>query len=711
MNEQQRAALDALDAAVAALTTCAKAVRNAFAERVPVAADFNVTWAVETARTETIESEFQLSYSIDAAPTVGVAPVLTEQVIPDRSRVLCVPQWYDGGAIYLRQQGLIEWSGATGSLRLRRKNVTSGGVDYTPARTYGLLIDGQRVADVPFATGQSDRVVSFPLTGLRPGWLRIDVDGCQDGESFVTWFGFHRVPGMAEPDLMPVMQGSHPFSLDKRGIHRWAWRPTRYTPRPAPLAPQSFTPVGAGTIRGRLVVATDAGMDVTTPNVTTTGTINTHGRQAYFFSDILAGGVPTIPHVDGPRGVGTAGFVMDIHVATPTAPGERERAVEAYFMTAYSWRKLMRDGSIVTLAGWVHDGMASYYGDGAKGRTLRLVGDWSAVPATRRGYKEPWGSAWLQVEIDEAAAPIPSEGGLKPHRLPPIGLVCDTGNNRVLAHQFDPARHGPEPIVTEWLTGLSMPFGIVTWGDDVIISERSAHRIIAVDPKTKAVRRVILQRDPAMPGNATPHPWAGSMQPDSSTLAERRAQPCLGPEMLRVWGDWLYVSSYAAQCIKRVHLVTGAVEYVCDVAIDRQSWFVNFDIDRNGAFAGVPGAVAYCTFGQQQSAMHYVVLLNGTKFNRHLGQAPWDAPQAYPMAVAFSGDGRLYVAGSAMGITRFESGAPIDTARYQRGKAAFDAAGGWVRYGPGGFDPYGYTPPFGLSDDADYYLTRHDIRK
>ncbi len=639
------------------------------------------------------------------------APPVHERRITDLSRVICVPQWYEGGGLYIRFQRLLVWSGASGSVQLRRKCVKQAAQplpDYTPARTYGLLVGGRRVADAAFPAGQTELTVVFPLAGLTPGWHEIDLSGTQDGETFVSWAGYHHVPGAPAPQTMPVVQGSHALSWDGSGIHRWAMMPARYTPQPQPLVPKPFPPVTRG-IGGRLVIPTDMGQDIVTPNVDKRGIWNTNGKQAYFFSDVMAGGPPVIPHLDGPRGVATAGLIVDIHIATPTKPGDPEREVEAYLMTANAWRKLMRDGSIVTLAGWAHEGVASHWSDGAAGKTLRLVGDWRAVPAARRGYSDPWGSAWLQVEVDEEAAPVPSEANLRPHKLPPIGLVADSGHGRILAHQFNPRVHGPEAIVSEWMTGMRDPFGIVTWNGKVIVSERTSHRIVEIDPARRAVTRVIVQRDAKLPGDATMSTWRRAMEADRSTLAERQAQPCLAPEMLRVWGDWLYYGSYAAEAIKRVHLVTGELQFVLRVEMDRQSWFVNFDIARDSSFAP-EGTVFYCTWGQGMSAANHGVLSDGSKWTRHAGQAPWNNPQPYAAAVAVGG-GRLYYAGSAMGMTRFEAGPPIDTVRYKRGLQLFQQQGGWLRFGAGGFNAYGFALPWGIDPDLDYYFACHDIRR
>lgn len=675
------------------------------------ARDLRATLPTSPAWLVSIDANAQaLREALTPPPPEQPPEIHTRQVV-DRSRVLCVPQWYAGGGLYSRLQDLLQWEGNTATLTIRRKDMISNSkahinADYTPARTYSVLVGGQRRAFAAFVVGQSDATLRFDISDLPAGWYHIDLDGLQDGETWIDWFAYRHVPGAETPALMPVVQGSHGFASDAGAMHRWAWVPTRYTPTPAPLADAPVVPVSQmdPKIRGRLLASTDEGQDVTLPNVNSRGVWSTFSKQAYFFADVIERGAPTFPLIDGPRGVGTVGMVVHLDMAT-VAPG---RTVESYHMTPWSWRKVMRDGEVKTLAGLVHDKVGSHWRDGIKGRTLRLVGDWSAIPAERRGYWDPWGTAWLQVAIDEAAAPIPAEGNLKPHLLPPIGLVADSGHNRILAHRFSADQHAPEPVVTEWMPPGSVrgAFGLANWGSEVIVGEREGHRIVAIDPATRLITRVIVQRNPDWPGNASMGLYR-RMQADGSRLTDLQAQPCLGPETLRVWGDWLYYSSYVAQCIKRVHLVTGEVQMVTPVAMDRQSWFVQFDVCRDSSFAPA-GTVFYASWGQAASAMHYGVMPGGMRFTVHGRQAPWDGPQMYPASVAV-GDGRMIVGGSAMGLTRFENGTPIDPGRYARGKAEFVARGGRLRYGPGGFSPYGHALPWGQHADLDYYLQTHDL--
>ena len=653
--------------------------------------------------------------AVNPQPAVAArdaAPQVLERVVPDRSKVICCSAFYDSNGLYTRAQHLVEWTGAQGSLVLRRKNLLSAASpppDFTPARSYTVLIDGKPWARADFAAGQTDLTVSFALDGLAEGWHEIDLAGCADGETFINWAAYRYITGTTRAALMPVFQGSHAFSWDLSALpkHRWVWVPSRFTPTPAALTERSYPDISAASpIRATLMAATDMGQDILCPNVNVRGVMSTHGMQAYFWAHVDGEKTPTIPLLDGPRGVSQIGMVLHIECAT-AAPGGVLRDV-VYLLTPWSVVKMTGDGNLRTLAGYVHDGAAGYWKDGSGQKTLKLRGDWSAIPAERRGYRDPWGIAWLQTATDEAAAPIAAEENQKPHLKPPLLLVADSHNNRILAHEFSAVSHSPEPVVTEWLTGLADPWGVATWHDEVLIAERTGHRIIAVNSATKRVTRVVLQRDPKLPGNATMLDWQRAMIHDGSPVELRRAQPCLAPETLRVWGDWLYYSSYASESIKRVHLVNGEVQLVTPVDLDRQSNFVTFDVCQNDAFAPA-GTVFYNSWGPSNSALQYGVQPDGKRWTQHAGAAPWNNPQAYAAGVGIGLNGRMYVGGSAMGVTRLAAGPKIDLAKYEAGKAQYLAAGGWIKHGPGGFGYHGFALPWGISAELDYYLQCHDL--
>jgi glucose/arabinose dehydrogenase len=88
-----------------------------------------------------------------------------------------------------------------------------------------------------------------------------------------------------------------------------------------------------------------------------------------------------------------------------------------------------------------------------------------------------------------AAEPIPTEANLQPHLgAGPRAYVSDSQNNRICMLQFSGTMHSPKPKVTEFITGLMDPWDIVEWGDELIISEREANRIVAYSKAGEYVR-------------------------------------------------------------------------------------------------------------------------------------------------------------------------------------------------------------------------------
>ena len=134
-----------------------------------------------------------------------------------------------------------------------------------------------------------------------------------------------------------------------------------------------------------------------------------------------------------------------------------------YFIESWRIGKVTPDGTVVTLAGYRHKDIASYWNDPT---SAELVGDWSSIPPARRGFAQPWGMAWdpRTLVINEQVAPIPSENNEKPHVLGPTLYVSDTYRNRVLKIAYSATAHGIPPKITEFVTGLNEPWDVIAGG-------------------------------------------------------------------------------------------------------------------------------------------------------------------------------------------------------------------------------------------------------
>jgi hypothetical protein len=227
-------------------------------------------------------------------------------------------------------------------------------------------------------------------------------------------------------------------------------------------------------------------------------------------------------------------------------------------------------------------------------------------------------------------AEVPTDRNLKPHVRPIAVYIADSQNNRIVQIEWPTSAssspnpgHGYPPVVTEFIPGLADPWDIVEHaeGDEFIISERVANRIVAYD-KAGQFKRVVLQHDPLNPVecylNKGPRVMGLRGGDVTTRLEVARQHPVLGPEGLYILDGWLYFGSHALKQVRRLHLKTGELQVVCEVL--HSSRFVKFAVS-DGTF-GPRGAVAIQTWSIM-SAHQDIYLPDGSTW--HLSRSvPWD---------------------------------------------------------------------------------------
>ncbi len=639
--------------------------------------------------------------------SVSDAPVLTHEPL-NLSRVVCVDSWH-ASSRYERGQNFARWIGAAASVRAIAINLAAGGARLTfGASRYVLLVDDAEVSAVDGTLGANEIRFTFDITTLPEGWRRLRIGGLATGETMPTWFAYLDRGG-PKPALMPVCTGSYDVTHnDGSAVHSWGWVPSVGSPTLRPLPPRDYPPT---TLRGPHIavplVPGDGG-NINRPSVSQHGVSTTFNTQSYYWADFIKR-YPVVHLLDGPRGVGTAGMVTHISIGT----GRREdRPDSPLMLNVYAtdpWR-LMRiadDGAVTTLLGWRHKGPPGHWQDKAPSPQLELVGDWSAVPPERRGCWELWGMAWDQysLKVDNAAEPIPEEAGRRPHLGNPVCFLADSQWNRVLRAEFDGRSHRTPAKVTEFLTGLGDPWDVVTWGDEVVVSERTQHRIVAYK-LDGTFSRVIVERDPTLPGSAVVDRNRFVLR--IGPLSDLQAQPCVAPEGLYVLGDWLYYGSYAQALVQRIHLVTGERQRVCAPTIDGNSKYVKLAVS-DGTF-GPEGTVFVDSWSNAWNARadKRCFLPDGTPFD--LPSASPIEAGAYGSAVAVGG-GRLYLGTSEEGVKRISARLPTDpvmtatwTNQVRAGYAQYQRANHRLLHGPHGYGHWGWLLPWGQSPDIDAYL-------
>jgi hypothetical protein len=551
--------------------------------------------------------------------------------------------------------------------------------------------------------GSKNFAFTFNPSNMRPGWRKITAGNLSDGETCPTCFVFRYVPGMAMPKWQPVIAGS--YSLSQYGYHAWRWAPTEYKPRLAPLAPRTYTPFSDArkSFRTELLVPGASG-DVFIDNIDKRGIVSKKNKQSYFFDDLTSKNHPLLT-IDGGRGKGVSGMATHIEIGVGRHSVDPDSPImdNVYLFEAKSVRRVSVDGSLVTLAGLYHEGMGSYFGD-QPGFTERLAGDWSLVPAAYVGFIEIWGAVFDpdSVLVDVGAQPIPEEQDRQPHIGNPVLFVVDSQRHCIYRLEFDGRSHKTPVKITVMSTWLNDPFDIRYWKGDLIVSERSMNRIVVIDKRTGELKRVLVERDPSLPGNASLAKNGYRRMWRSGTLEECQRQSCLGPEGLYILGDWLYWGSVTQEQIRRVHLDTGEVQVYMKASVDGNSKFVKIALS-DGTF-GPYGTVFYQSWSNvnTRTAQMGAYLPDGTFWN--YASTITYAATGYGCAVAVGG-GRMYTSSSSHGLRLHYAGPAIDKSLFSKGKAEYSALHGefqWGHYGFGGEESF--ELPWGRSIAMDYFL-------
>lgn len=615
----------------------------------------------------------------------------------DVANLLLLDGYFEGGR-YERYQRLTVLSGTTASVRFYGYNLAGGGAN-RPLRQqrYSLLVDGVPLAQVEVAAGATEGRFSLDLTPLSDGWHELDVAG-HSSETAAPWV-FWLQRGTTPPAVaqVPVTTGTYGLlhgPVAGEYAHFQVRVPARFQPTELPLQPRDTPAFDTALTRADLVQVQWVPArrdDVFRPNRTRDGVITTSNRQPYFWSDLVER-LPRLPLLDGPRGRGTLQMPTHLQIG---------RLGQIYFTDPWRVGKVATDGTVQTLAGYRHRaGLPTFWGSPPE---LELVGDWSAVPESRRGFHELWGMAWDErsLVVNEAAAPIGDE---KPHLTGPRQFVADTQNNRVCLLEYAPASREQAPRVSEFIVGLSDPWDLVCSNGLLYVSERTAHRISVFDATTGRRVKTLLSGADLAGVNATTRFVFRRV-----ALEQIRAQTCVAPEGLFLHDGWLYFGSRAMGLVKRVNLLSEVVETVVEPRLDDNANFIKLAVS-DGSF-GPKGTVFICTWSNNFFGYPPAYLPGGKQWEYLAGTSrggPWGAA-GYPSAVAVR-MGRMACGSSAEGLLVQSRALPGDAAlpaNYAEGARDWERLGYHLTHGPGGFGYHGLPLPWGVSSAIDSYLRAH----
>lgn len=592
---------------------------------------------------------------------------------------------------YERDQKVVIITPANPNVVAFTNDFIAGGiaVPFGVAATLTLTFDGQSVATkgvVPANTG----VTFMPdLTNVSEGWYFANVTGLDDSWTVINYPVYVLKGAIAQsPTKIPVTTGSHTLAFTDPPVYQYGYVAARHDPTkvqyPAREYPAFSTiPVRHNLIFTSLVPARPG--DGTRPLITKEGVWTTANRENYFYYDFEQG-KPMLPMLDGPRGRGS--IICPAHLELGTAAPNGTLRGNVYFIESWRFGKVTPDGTVITLAGWRHTGVASYR---TEPTTLELVGDWSAIPEGRRGFAQPWGLAWdpRTLVINEAAEPIPTENNDKPHVFGPVAFISDTFNHRVLRLEFSPTSHAVPPKITEFITGLNEPWAIIAEGTRLIVSDRRNNAIKTFD----------------MDSGALVASW-----------------PVVQPEGMVLQDGWLYYASVKSKSIRKRNLASGADVLVTDASVPGSN--IGYYVNNNARYMhiavsdgtfGPRGMIAYTTWSN--SYYGYPVLIDGAtgKMIDWLANSPTfkgTTPPlgSYSSAVAIA-HGRMLFGTAEEGLhvvsQALSSDPVVDQAKYAAGRSQWMAKGYHLTHGPGGFGYYGLPPPWGDTPEIDYYLTHN----
>lgn len=571
---------------------------------------------------------------------------------------------------------------------------------------YTLLVleagDGPPVAVArAVATSPASVYVNFTvdLSAFPAGWHLLDLLPDAGNEvCHPAWVYLEKTPGeYPVGDFAPVITGSYGIGHEDGPTARWGKMPLSidpptFTMEQRTAVPFSDVPAPKDLYRRQLSPCING--DPVYLRTLDNGVKTCMNSQGYAFTT-LQSKLPGVVLRDGPFGVGTMVGPMHLQVG---------RRGGVYFADSWRFGQVGTDGTIRTLAGYRHTD------DG-----LELVGDWSAIPAERRGFLELWGAAWDErtvsaANLDTTLTLDRGDGVMEhPHQIGPVAYLPDSQNNRIVSLMFDPRSHDKPPVVREFAVGINDPWDCVSNGNGVLyVSERQSHRICAYDMDTGAMLRVVMQ------GQAYATVDKNRKVHRSVALADIRLEPCVAPEGL-FWQDgWLYFAALANGQVKRWNEVTGEIQVCASWEPPAKSEFCKLTLS-DGTFMprGTMFVAAWGTGG-----LPLIFLPDGTRTRVNVqGSASlpgglggeW-SELGYATACAV-GQGRLVYGGADYGLAEITLGQPgdvkLDEDKYVAGKRQYGYAGYRLTHGIDGFGQWQLPLPWGQTAEMDYFLSCH----
>jgi len=596
-------------------------------------------------------------------------------------------------------------------------------VGLRPFRTtpYKLYVDDVLHDTVSVSPGAGVGQITVRASELTHGWHVLKVVGEAD-ETAIPAFLFVKRPGGTDPAFLPVFMGSHECEQGT-GFTRysWVWVPVAGQPSAYPLAAYTATPFSTALPRTQLYMheyvpwERSWSVDVYRPRVTN-GVVNTCNGQGYLFTPVIQQ-IPNKALLDGPRGVASIGGGIT-HMEWGI-----NRQDTIYVAEAWRICHVTGDGWIRTIAG-LRSRTPPGRSNPPSAADYDLIGDWSAIPANRRGFHELWGLTWRDSTVmNVSGPPIPNDGiGLggvlqQPHTVGPELFVSDTQNNRVLKLKFSPTAHLTPVVVTEFITGMSDPWDIRSVGDVLYVSERTLNRITKWSAVDGSFLGTLIQ-GPTDLSYAALDPNGSRVPVRLQSLAAVRAQGCVLPEGLYILDGFLYFSSFAMAQVRKVDLNTGVATTVVDLDPNTHlSGGAYTKIALSDGTFGPRGSIFLGAWGSGNTAgLPWAWLPDGTAWNYYTQGGDVSGPGLPWHGLGYTGvaavkNGRLAVSSSIAGIGVIVKSSGQFTygwdTHYAPAALRWFQLGLHLAHGHDGRGYFGLPKPWGRETLIDNYLTMY----
>jgi uncharacterized Zn-finger protein len=537
---------------------------------------------------------------------------------------------------------------------------------------------------------------------------------------------------IAQTDSFEWTHENDAYSLNLPSVYHAAVLPKRtaFLPHPLPVNVAPFPTLPSGTPKAQLSrINLGPAMDEGNrfyPTRTDRGITVTENAQGYYFSqgpiDFLSP-LPFLPLMDGPRNVATYGFTTDVWQG-------RDR--KFYHSTPYSRRVVDSRGEVRTLFG-LYSKYPAYWGDlvraAAKGvlhPSLGIRGNWpgSTRPRERQFALRSWFEFFLPWTVTQGTGTPVKDATMvvaeSPHPagVNPTSVVGDD-HGWILEVVYDGNDHTKEPDIYERYK-VDRLFGGKLHTDNLLyVVERAKHRVLAIDPKTWTLVRVVIDG-----GAAAAALGSINAQDDTfylaagKTMADARAVGCVDISGLDIAGDWMYVGSMAMGGVFRVNLLDGTQQWCRTILTGFQSHFINVRVMADHT-------LFTCTFDNQYFGHPRAWLPVADATQTHSQAWDWayfgyDQAQGvgstgtlvdiYPMSMSVTKDA-IAVGGSQEGLAVFVKRDPSETipdaTKMRAGHREYNGAALYLQYGRFGM---GAEPaPAGLTLNSDYWLTANGI--